>query len=541
MNATITSVAPATGDLVTPHGSAGGSTMALARVEAGRLLRHPLTVIALFLLTVYWAYPLVTGADSVHFAVLQNADRATQFPCAFLLGGAAMIVSNLAVLRSRRFGTDAVLDVATLTRSHRTAAHLLALVPLAVLATALVVAQIVAVAAQPAAVGRINPAELAVGPLCVILLGCLGVLLGRLVPLPVVAPLALVAFAVVTLIPAIPGIASGSGPQWQWLFPVAYEDHNDNPLPADLLSRPVASHNFYLLALILLAAAVSLLAGRGSAQAGTAAVRRVTAIVAAVVLLGVSTAVQIARPSAAVLDARTRAAQSPAAGQVCRNTQPWTYCAYPDFTGRIPHWDRLVRAVVGQVAPVTSVRPLTVRQHVRADQGPKPITEVMPAAPVAGWLSDAAAAGYPPEDVTVGTAWSAEAEFAFAASVARAVIIGGPPPSRIDPACGARGVVILWLAVQASPRSARGLAQLESSSSAGVAFFTGGYGSGLVFDVRQLEAVRNLARIPAADVGARMRQSLAALTAPGATTEDAAQLLGAGQLTAPSIDSVDRC
>ena len=103
------------------------SMLALAAVESGRLLRHP-AVLAATALSVWllWRW----GRGTV--PVLHYADIATQFPLA-PLAAAALLATNLAVLRPHRDGAVDLYGATRLSLARRTLAHLLSVLPLAAL------------------------------------------------------------------------------------------------------------------------------------------------------------------------------------------------------------------------------------------------------------------------------------------------------------------------------------------------------------------------------------------------------------------------
>ena len=158
-----------------------GSLIALAGVEARRLLRHPLVAAGLALGVV----AIVTGA---------RRDGQTQ---SFLLMGLAVLplalgtfaAANLATLRARRDGSEELLDTLPQDVRTRTAAQLLAVLAMLPLAAALLAgAYLLFGAADGLIIGadgaRRTPAavELAQGPLLVLSLGAVGVFLGRVAP-----------------------------------------------------------------------------------------------------------------------------------------------------------------------------------------------------------------------------------------------------------------------------------------------------------------------------------------------------------------------
>ncbi|MBP5871742.1 hypothetical protein F3K24_33440 [Streptomyces sp. LBUM 1485] len=122
------------------------AVLALARVEARRLLLHPLVLVAL---VTYVALLLRSGdAAEDAYPVLQDIDRETQIG-QLLLGLAVLVAVNLAVLRSHRRGTEAVFGVLVLQPWRRTVAHLLSVLPTAAVGALVVAGQFTAAALKP--------------------------------------------------------------------------------------------------------------------------------------------------------------------------------------------------------------------------------------------------------------------------------------------------------------------------------------------------------------------------------------------------------
>jgi hypothetical protein len=193
--------------------------LALVRVEGIRLLRHPIFV----------------GGAALSAALLFRASRGepgtSYFVLVFLglvpLGAATLFVTNLAALRSRRHGTDDLYAALPGPARARTAALLLATVFTVPVSLALVAADYVYLDAGSGleltwahASAAPSLAELAQGPVAVVVLGVLGVALARFVPSSVVAPVAAV------LVVAAEYALGGSnwpfeGTQARWLLPFA--------------------------------------------------------------------------------------------------------------------------------------------------------------------------------------------------------------------------------------------------------------------------------------------------------------------------------
>jgi hypothetical protein len=485
----------------------------LARVEALRLLRHPITVLAVVFLVAIWVSGWFTN-DANHYPVLQDADRDTQVGTMLLLGGAALIAGNLAVLRAHRNRTSALSDVLVLPPPRRTAAHLLAVAPLGLLAVVLTTLRIALLAAAPAA-GRPNPFELATGPVLVVLFGAVGVLLGRLTRSAIAAPLTLL--GVLALLVVVPLLRS-DGPV-RWLQPVVPEGEAAFVLPAPvyLIARPAGPHLAYLAGLAALAAVAAL------ARSGARSVRLAIAAALALAVTVAGGIAQAASGSRSVTQARIAAMQHPSATQTCRHVGQVTYCAFPDFVSWIPGWDAEVRGVLRRVPAALAQQPLTVRQRI-VIVGPGNTPD-----PGDAWRLDDLAAGTP-NAVSVGTRWGDSRSAGTLAGLVAYRLVTGGRPARNQAVCGARGVLVGWLAGQASARSGTGLhllaAEQDRNHRAGVLLSEAGSGSGIYLPDRELTLSLALLDLPADQVGARVSRSWQELTAEQTSTERAAEILG---------------
>ena len=424
------------------------SMLALAAVEGGRLLRHP-AVLAATALCVWllWRW----GRDTA--PVLHYADIATQVALA-PLAGAALLATNLAVLRPHRDGAVDLYGATRLSLARRTLAHLLSVLPLVALGGVLVVADLAWLSGMPGSVGTPHLAEAATGPALIALGGCLGVLLGRLWRSVAIAPLALAALAVGSLTLAELQVGGHDQRAWTWLGALLRPVTIDPP-PAALLGRPATWHLVYLLGITVALGALAVWRSQARAWA-----RRRAQVAAALVLvagLAATTGAAVAqtRPTSPALAARRLAAvNNPAAELVCQRRGPAVYCVFPGFEPQIGLWEPIVQAVVASVPPAAAAPalPVTVAQRI-------------------GWHrfmeeSGPAGEGSPPQGppvAPVGTAWGPALAQARLATNVAARLIG--PPSRgqgeqpgWNP-CNAQGAVALWLAAQASPHAAEGLRQ----------------------------------------------------------------------------------
>ncbi|MGW0820141.1 ABC transporter permease [Streptomyces sp. NPDC002845] len=478
---------------------------ALARVEARRLLLHPLVLVALVVYLTSLLWP--GGEPEDAYPVLQDIDRETQLG-QVLLGLAVMIAANLAVLRSQRHGTDGHFGVLVLPPWQRTCAHVLSVLPTVLVGALIVAGQFTAAALKPGAVGHASVFELLTGPLLILLAAVLGVLLGRVVRSAFVAPLAAVAYLAVTFV----FVASAESAAWlRGMAPVLF-DEGARPLPSDLLGRPAGWHALYLLALAVLAAAGAVRASGGRTRAVRAtALGALGAVVTAVVFQGMA-------PSDAVREAREVATRDPAAVQECERRGATTYCAFPEFTPWTDEWAGVTDSVRSLAGEPAATRALTVRQKVAALDGPSGTAEVPPAAP---------------GEATASTAWGGERELEFAASVARGLVVGSERQRGAH--CDSQGVLMVWLAIRATRNGEAMYGTTgDDFSSPGLILAPG---DPISLRDRELAVLQRLLAEPQEEVERRVKESWAELSAPGTTTDRAAALLG---VTAPAETADDR-
>lgn len=481
------------------------AVLALARVEARRLLLHPLVLAALvaYLTLVLWP----GGEPEDAYPVLQDIDRETQLG-QLMLGLAAMIAANLAVLRSHRRGTDGSFGVLVVLPWQRTCAHALSVLPTVLVGSLVVAGQFTAQVLKPGAVGHGSVFELATGPLLVLLPAILGVLLGRVVRSAFAAPLAVVAFLAISMV----FVADSQSPAWlRGMAPVLF-DEGARPLPSDLLGRPAGWHALYLLALSVLAAAGAALVSGGRTRAvRVTAVAAFGAVVTAVVFQGMA-------PSDAVREARELATRDPVAVQDCQRRGATTYCAFPEFTPWIDEWARVTDRARSLAGDPDRTRELTVRQRVAALGGPSDMSNLSPAGP---------------GELTASTAWGGGRELEFAASVARGLVVGHEQYGGAY--CDARGVLMVWLAIRAT-RDGEALFERTGDN-----YNSPGVIQAPVFALslrgREYAVVQRLLAEPRPEVDRRVKASWTELSAPGTTTDRAAELLG---VTAPAETADDR-
>jgi hypothetical protein len=206
------------------------AVLALARVEAWRLLRHPLFLVGLALnVAAIVAAATQSDAGEAHTYLLSGT-------VAIGLGIGTFLAANLAAMRDRRGGTGELFAPLPRGEATRTAAQLLALVCTVPLSIGLVVGAHVAFGAGDGlriieyvdvgprtglivdAAGAVRQPpliELVQAPFGVLALGAAGVLLGRLAPTPLLGPLVMAGlFTLETVL-----VAWGSSSPVQWLLP----------------------------------------------------------------------------------------------------------------------------------------------------------------------------------------------------------------------------------------------------------------------------------------------------------------------------------
>lgn len=473
----------------------------LARFEARDLLRY-LPVVATLLLYVGWtAWTLFHSEDGMDaFPALQDVDRDTQTG-PLLLGIALFVCVNRCTLRSRRRGTDRQFDVLVMEPWRRTVAHVLSVVPYAVLTALVVLGEFTRQALRPGAVGHGSPAELAVGPLYVLLCGALGVLLARLVPSVFAAPVAVIGLFVLSVF-----VSAGTGDaEWsRWLSPVVDETSGSTVLPSDLVGRPAAWHALYLTGLILLVAlgAVLVSGGRGRyVRAGAAGALALTLVGAVAQSGGVSPELSAARERASV---------SPQRDESCVRRAGSTYCAFPEWTGRAGDWARVVDRVRSLAGGTAARQPVLVRQRVEARYGLSGDSAIPPLTT--------------PGQVTVGTRWGGNRVPEFAVGVASVLVTGAE--SKGGEVCDGRVVTVMWLALGGSAHPLADLADARIDDSVTGAATVLAPTDGLSMSAAQTDVVRELLDRPRDEVTASVKRNWTDLTASGVTTSRVAQLLG---------------
>ncbi|MCX4559734.1 ABC transporter permease [Streptomyces umbrinus] len=469
---------------------------ALARFEA-RELRMTIPLFGLSILYVAWIVWDTTQRQG-DYPILQDVDRATP-GMPLLIGLAVMLGVNRAVLRSRRCDTDRHFDVLVVEPWRRTVAHALSIVPAVLFTAVCVLVQFIWAALKPGAAGHGSPAELAVGPLTVLLFGMLGVLLARLFRSVFAAPVILVLLLFGMLF-----VAPSSGSNWtSWLSPVVTES-GSNPLPSDLLERPAAWHALYLVGLGLTLAVLAVLVSGGRTTVVKAA------IAGSVALTVVGVVGQSAGTPAGSTPARDRATNAPEKVQTCLKRGGSTYCAFPEWTGRTADWAEVVDRVQNLAGGSAGGERLTVRQRIDATYGLTSDTLISPSTT--------------PGQVTVGTSWGGNRVPEFAAAVASVLVAGNEKAG--SSVCDARMVTIMWLALggESDPMTALRNVRLDDSVSGSAIVLSPT--ESMSMSAEQTRIVVELLKKPRYSVAGKVKAKWTELTSPRTTTARVAELLG---------------
>ncbi|MDL5202414.1 ABC transporter permease [Streptomyces sp. ALI-76-A] len=506
MNAVMEAAPPVTR---TEPGRPWRAVVALALFEARRLLTRIPVLFALVVHVGWTGWRTRTSWDG--YPALQDADRATQ-DAPMLVGLAVLLCVNQAVLRAKRRDTERHFAVLLVQPWRRTAAHALSVVPVAGVVALCVAGQFTWEALKPGAVGHGSPGELLVGPLTVLLFGAVGVLLARLVPSVVAAPLLVVFFLLTFVVGIAPGGDERDGTRW--LFPVVAES-TANTLPSDLLGRPAAWHALYLAGLAVTVALLAVLAGGGRSWTLRAAC--VGAL--AVTVLGASA--QTNGVPAATAAARERVSVSPEKEQTCVERAGSTYCAFPEWVPRAGTWAATVDRVRSLAGGTARGQKLSVRQRIEARHGMSADSALAPSAT--------------PHQVTVGTAWGGNRVPEFSVAVA-GVLVAGSEKAATGGLCDGRMVTLMWLALAGGDDPLTDLSRVRLDDSTRGAAVVLSPTEPLYMTAGQTGVVTQLFGRPLKEVSARVQAHWAELTAPKVTTARVADLLG---VTAPK--GADTC
>lgn len=467
----------------------GPGVMALGRLEGARLVRHPLVLAgaaltALILTTVVWSdAPVLTRDDNLAAQAL------------FVLAAGVLVASSLAALRSRRHGTDEVIDALPAPPLVRTLSHLTATLWPGGLAC-LIVAGYVGYLYAAGGVGAPSWLELSTGPVIVVLAGFLGVLVARWLPSLAGGPVAVIAVAAAQVL---------SQQQFRWsriLFstnhlPFVWPDsiapahaarfalwYGYGPTlgsPSELVVRSADWHLLYLLGVIGLVGALAVLGQDGRA-------RPLLAAALSIGLVAGAGFAQVRPLSTARLDQLTAAINHPVRHSDCLRRDLVKYCAFSAYRPWIARWAAPVEGVLRRVPRAAVPTNLSIVQLPYKYQVPAEL-------PLPRLFENPSDAVVEDEVIGMTFGWGrgslqGRAEFGLALDVAAKVTgldarlttqsstlrgidelrAAGFPVARVPTACQprtvpvacdprgqAREVVALWLAAQATPGAERAL------------------------------------------------------------------------------------
>ncbi|MEU3206472.1 ABC transporter permease [Streptomyces cyaneofuscatus] len=496
----------------------------LAVVESRRLLLHPAVLITLAAYAALWIYSTVSGAD--RFPVLHDESRYTQAP-ALLVAAGTFLAVNLAVLRPVRDSMADLYEVVVLDAWQRVTAHALSVLPVAGVTLVAAALRFGLAAAGPDPVGSVVTAEVLTGPAVVLAAGALAVLTGTAMRSTAAGPLVLMGLGVLTVAAALAPTSS-----WRWLTLIAIEHESVPPLPRDLLDRPAEVHLLYLLCLTVLAAlAALLLAGLRGRLVAMGAVLALVAVVGA-------GAAQFQPVPESTVEARHTARTAPAQTQRCTEVSNVTYCAFPDFFDRHRQWAEVAEGILHRIPGGGPADGLAVRQHIWSIDGGDSRVD---AEPLQGWAEDDREAETPGA-IMVGTRWGTGNEadslatIGFAAAFANRTIDAGKDRGPVAQVCGARAVLVTWLAAQATPETRQALRDRLTTviSGTSVSFRPVDGVHALSVDRRGASAALTLLERPTDEVGARVSDSWEELTDPSTPLDRAAELL---DFPAPPVTS----
>lgn len=498
------------GALAASKGSPSRVARALGRVEGRRLT---------------WAMP---APLAVTVFALGRSERVVDLrqssidaPFLLLLAAAVtLVVSNRAVLRERRHGTAEMYSAVPTSATTRTAAHLLAIAGPVVMASVAVAAMAVADLSK-ANLGSVQWLELAVGPLLVAGAGCLGVLVARWAPFPLVAVVTCVAIAAFEMI-LNGGRFVVSGVRWLAFWAES----------GDLLlrpPRPAAWHLLYLVGLIGLAAAAALL--RHGWRRGVV----VGASVAAVAVV-VSAVAQLVPPGHEAWAERELVLSDPASVQVCEEHGGLRYCAFEEERELIRYWPPVVEGVRRAVPPGQWPAGMAVTQRVApvdVQYAYEAMERVLPSL-----LPSEERALDDDGDIHPGLGWTFGVGDLSVGLHAANLVVGLPPywdrpDERCDASGQARGALALWLAAQATDRAGDTLLRLARDykvTSAGgvlVAWPDLEHGGASVWGLNEVGLALDLLALPRETVLTAVAAGWDRFVDPATPTSALAQAVGA--------------
>lgn len=326
--------------------------LSIARVEAGRMLRHPVAIAGALLGTGLLVVATWRDAPVLnrHDALVSEA----QIPLAV----AFLVVAHLATIRPARHHTTELHEAAPATQKVVTAGLLLAVALAGVAALALVGLHLAFLEAV-GGVGTPRLAALVTGPALVVLAGAIGVALGRWAPWIAAGPLAIVALAAVTI-----GLLTRGDPEQDsamfYVSPVMPSETWAYAV-TEVSLKPLGWHLVYVVALAAVAAGVALWRHpRRALAVGLVACALAVAVVAVRQQAGPMTRQDELAPAALLLDADRH--------RVCERSAGVRYCAYRQYAPWIERWRAPVEGVLDRLPAAARPEGLAVEQLPGLDE-----------------------------------------------------------------------------------------------------------------------------------------------------------------------------
>lgn len=325
----------------------------IARREGRRMLRHPVTWVGgLFSL-------VMMGFSTWHLAPVLHRDDTNVAGALLPLAAATMIVANLAASRAERNSTVELYDATASPRALRTLGLLLGLAYVVTFSVLLIGVMFVYLLLD-SPVGTPDIAEVAAGPVVVVLFGAIGIALGSWRSHPAMGPLGVVVAIALQLLLMQPIIDLASTNSTvrnpiPWLAPWVPLSLTGE-VPPELVIRPAGWHLLYLLGLAVVAVGLALL--RHSSK------RRILPLFlagAAAVILG--TVAQFTPAGATEKEEIASLLLQPEDHQVCEVRRDVTYCAYPAYASWIDRWAAPIEGALDRIPEEARPDDLVVRQR----------------------------------------------------------------------------------------------------------------------------------------------------------------------------------
>lgn len=536
--------------------------LSLARVEARKLLRHPLVVLGSIL-----PFAITIGVTWRDVPVLNRHDSLT-VDALVPLAATVLIAAHLATMRSRRYKTTELLDSLVTSDATVTAAHLLSVMYVSFFALVLVIVQLTYMKVI-GGVAAPRPVVILIGPTLVAFAGGFGVALGRWAPRMFAAPLGL--SGLVALSTVLIGNTYQHNREWLSLW---VPGEGLAGIASEITLRPQGWRLGYFLGLVAIAASIAFI--------HHASKRVIAACLALVALLGTFiAAIQLAKENPRSLQtAITTQLREAWENPSCREFSSVAYCPLPGYEPWIDRWRKPTEGVLA--AAPAEARPTDLRL-LQAPGNSESYDEDRNNR-VSRWLHREWRRGTLAleTDIHPSMRWGrnsaqGESELSIALMVAARTIgvdtrfrltdndlqaMGNPPRSRFKAGrrysqCGTleqgRAIVGLWLAAQATdgteaafyPAAARAPYQTERSDVPPAYFdpvawnlipYT--YGTlddyTVVWGARETKYALQLIEQDEAEVRAMVAKDWVQLIDPATTTDQAAAILGLSPL--PSLE-----